>query len=187
VRSVPKKNFPIVVNGRPTAHTVINPTPVVTSEELIYQSTPMRKVAVQIGMVSNSRSTVMITEERGAGKELVARAIHRNSIRARGPFIAYNCSSIPREIAKSVLFGHRKGAFTGAHSDSPGIIRSAEGGTIFLDEIGDLPLEVQPKLLRFLEQGEVQPVGASNVIRTDVRVIAATNRDRTGTNPNECR
>jgi transcriptional regulator with GAF, ATPase, and Fis domain len=101
-------------------------------------------------MLSNCSSTILITGESGAGKELVARALHRDSIRAGGPFVAYNCSSIPREIAESVLFGHRKGAFTGAHSDLPGIIRGAGGGTIFLDEIGDLPLEVQPKLLRFL-------------------------------------
>jgi transcriptional regulator with GAF, ATPase, and Fis domain len=177
VRLLPKKNFPLTVNERPAAHTVINLTPVMISEELIYQSTPMRKVAIQIGMVSNSMSTVLITGASGAGKEIVARAIYRNSIRVGKPFIPYNCSSIPREIAESVLFGHRKGAFTSAHSDYPGIIRSAEGGTIFLDEIGDLPLEVQPKLLRFLDQGEVQPVGASKVIKTDVRVIAATNRD----------
>jgi hydrogenase-4 transcriptional activator len=140
----------------------------------------MRKVVGQIGMLSHSLSTVLIIGESGAGKELIARAIHQDSIRTGRPFIAYNCSSIPREIAESELFGHGRGAFTGAHSDSPGIIRSAEGGTIFLDEIGDLPLDIQPKLLRFLEQGEVQPLGISRVIRTDVRVIAATNRDLSG-------
>jgi DNA-binding NtrC family response regulator len=137
----------------------------------------MQKVVSQIGMLSNGRFTVLITGESGTGKELVARAIHQNSIRAGQPFISYNCSCIPREIAESELFGHRKGAFTSADSDSCGIIRSAEGGTIFLDEMGDLPLDIQPKMLRFLEQGEVQPVGASKVIRTDVRVITATNRD----------
>jgi transcriptional regulator with GAF, ATPase, and Fis domain len=171
-------NSLVTINRSPAVITSINPAPVMPpgSAELIYQSASMRIVAGQIGMVSKSRSTVLITGESGAGKELVARAIHRNSMRAGGQFIAYNCSSIPREIAESELFGHRKGAFTGAHSDALGIIRRAEGGTIFLDEIGDLPLEVQPKLLRFLEQGEVQPVGASKVINTDVRVIAATNR-----------
>jgi hydrogenase-4 transcriptional activator len=145
--------------------------------ELIYQSASMRKIVDQIVMLSNSRSTVLIIGESGVGKELVARAIHQYSNRAGRPFIAYNCSSIPREIAESELFGHQKGAFTGAHTDALGIIRSAECGTIFLDEIGDLPLEIQPKLLRFLEQGEVQPVGASKVIRSDARVIAATNHD----------
>jgi hydrogenase-4 transcriptional activator len=179
VRSAPNKNSSTTVNGRPASHTANNPAPVVIPEgaELIYQSASMRKIAGQIGMLSNSRSTVLITGESGSGKELVARAIHQNSIRAGWPFIAYNCSSIPREIAVSELFGHRRGAFTSAHSDSPGIIRSAEGGTIFLDEIGDLPLDIQPKLLRFLEQGEVQPLGLSKVIKTNVRVIAATNRD----------
>jgi transcriptional regulator with GAF, ATPase, and Fis domain len=176
------KNSSHEVNGRYTAHTTLSPAPVGIAEgaELIYHSASMNKVAGQIGMLSNSRSTVLITGESGTGKELVAGAIHRNGIRADKPFIAYNCSSISREIAESELFGHRKGAFTGAHSDAIGIIRSAEGGTIFLDEIGDLPLEVQPKLLRFLEQGEVQPVGASKIIKTDVRVIAATNRDLKG-------
>jgi len=131
----------------------------------------------KIRMLSGNKSNVLITGESGTGKELIARAIHLSSIRADKPYIAYNCSSIPREIAESELFGHRKGAFTGAASDFRGIIRSAEGGTIFLDEIGDLPLEVQPKLLRFLEHGEIQPLGVSKVIRTDVRVITATNRD----------
>jgi transcriptional regulator with GAF, ATPase, and Fis domain len=178
-RSALNQNSPVSINRRFTVHNAINPVPVVTSEdaELIYQSAPMRKVMDQIGMLSHSRSTVLIIGESGAGKELIARAINQDSIRAGRPFIAYNCSSIPREIAESELFGHGKGAFTGAHSDSPGIIRRAEGGTIFLDEIGDMPLEIQPKLLRFLEQGEVQPLGVSKVIKTDVRVIAATNRD----------
>jgi transcriptional regulator with GAF, ATPase, and Fis domain len=150
------------------------------SIELVHESASMREVVSQIEVLSACRSTVLITGEYGTGKELVARAIHQNSVRADRPFITYNCSSIPKEIAESELFGHRKGAFTGAHLDSPGIIRSAEGGTIFLDEIGDLPLEIQPKLLRFLEYGEVQPLGLSKVIKTDVRVIAATNRDLRG-------
>jgi hydrogenase-4 transcriptional activator len=175
----PNKDSHALINRRAAAVVAISTAPVVTSDsiELVYQSTSMHKVASRIGMLSNGRSTVLITGESGTGKELVARAIHQNSIRAGRPFIAYNCSCIPREIAESELFGHRRGAFTGAHSDFSGIIRSAEGGAIFLDEIGDLPLEVQPKLLRFLELNEVQPVGAAKVIRTDVRVIAATNRD----------
>jgi transcriptional regulator with PAS, ATPase and Fis domain len=154
-------------------------SPDVTPEriDLVYQSELMREIVRQIGMLSGNKSNVLITGESGTGKELIARAIHRYSTRADQPFITYNCSSIPREIAESELFGHRKGAFTGAHMDFPGIIRSAEGGTIFLDEIGDLPLEVQPKLLRFLEHGEIQPLGVSKVIRTNVRVITATNCD----------
>jgi transcriptional regulator with GAF, ATPase, and Fis domain len=182
VPPTPNKNPHATINERAAAQAAISTAPNLTSDgiELVYQSASMHKVVSQIGMLSHSRSTVLITGESGTGKELVARAIHQNSIRADQPFIAYNCSSIPREIAESELFGHRKGAFTGAHFDSLGIIRSAECGTIFLDEIGDLPLEVQPKLLRFLEQGEVQPLGVEKVIRTDVRVIAATNRDLSG-------
>ncbi|MCI0661490.1 MAG: sigma-54 dependent transcriptional regulator [Acidobacteria bacterium] len=167
----------LAANLRPASQMVTAPG--VTSENLglIYQSAVMRDVVSQIRMLSGNKSNVLIVGESGTGKELVARAIHQCSPRADQPFITYNCSSIPREIAESELFGHRKGAFTGAHLDFPGIIRSAEGGSLFLDEIGDLPLEVQPKLLRFLEHGEIQPLGASKVIRTDIRVITATNRD----------
>jgi transcriptional regulator with PAS, ATPase and Fis domain len=167
----------LAFSRRPAVQSIINPAVTPQSAELVHESASMREVVSQIEMLAACRSTVLITGECGTGKELVARTIHLNGIRAVGPFIAYNCSSIPREIAESELFGHRRGAFTGAHFDSPGIIRSAEGGTIFLDEIGDLPLEIQPKLLRFLEHGEVQPVGLSKVIKTDIRVIAATNRD----------
>jgi DNA-binding NtrC family response regulator len=107
----------------------------------------------------------------------VARAVHDLSSRAGHPFIAFNCSAVPRELIESQLFGHRKGAFTGASQDHQGVIRAAEGGTLLLDEIGDLPLEVQPKLLRFLQEGETQPLGESRPVRAEVRVIAATNRD----------
>jgi hydrogenase-4 transcriptional activator len=174
---IQNQNFPLASDRRETAQAIAHCDLLSEGAELIYRSASMRKIVDQIVLLSNSRSTVLITGESGVGKELIARAIHQYSNRVGRQFIAYNCSSIPREIAETELFGHRKGAFTGAHSDSLGIIRSAEGGTIFLDEIGDIPLEVQPKLLRFLEQGEVQPVGASKVIRTDARVIAATNRD----------
>src|SRR6185503_9845978 len=144
---------------------------------IIYRSTLMRNVSERIRMLRGSRATVLITGESGTGKELAARAIHRYSERADKTFIAYNASSIPREIAEAELFGYTKGTFTGAYQDSLGIIRSADGGTLFLDEIGDLPLEIQPKLLRFLENGEVYPLGKSKAIKTDIRVIAATNRD----------
>ena len=168
----------ILAANRRTATQMVTSTAVTPeSIDLVYQSASMCEIVSQIKLLFGNKSNVLITGESGTGKELVARAIHRCSMRADQPFITYNCSSIPREIAESELFGHRKGAFTGAHLDFPGIIRSAEGGTIFLDEIGDLPLEVQPKLLRFLEHGEIQPLGVSKVIRTDVRVITATNRD----------
>ncbi len=144
---------------------------------IIYRSSVMRNVCDRIRMLRGSRATVLITGESGTGKELAARAIHRYSDRADQTFIAYNASSIPREIAESELFGYAKGTFTGAYQDSLGIIRSADGGTLFLDEIGDMPLEIQPKLLRFLENGEVYPLGKSKAIKTDIRIIAATNRD----------
>jgi transcriptional regulator with GAF, ATPase, and Fis domain len=144
---------------------------------IIYRSSVMRSVCERIRMLHGSRATVLITGESGTGKELAVRAVHRYSERADKTFIAYNASSIPREIAEAELFGYTKGTFTGAYQDSLGIIRSADGGTLFLDEIGDMPLEIQPKLLRFLENGEVYPLGKSRAIKTDIRVIAATNRD----------
>ena len=111
----------------------------------------------------------------GTGKELVSRAIHTISNRKDKIFVPFNCTAVPKELAEGHLFGYRKGAFTGAVTDSPGMIRAADGGTLFLDEVGDLPLDVQPKLLRFLQEGEVQPIGEKRPIKVDVRVIAATN------------
>jgi transcriptional regulator with PAS, ATPase and Fis domain len=119
----------------------------------------------------------LVTGESGTGKEVVARAVHELSARASGPYVVFNCASVPRDLFESQLFGHRKGAFTGAISDSPGVIRAADGGTLFLDEIGELPLDTQPKLLRFLENGEVLPLGEQKPRRVHVRVLAATHRD----------
>jgi hydrogenase-4 transcriptional activator len=119
----------------------------------------------------------MITGESGTGKELVARAIHMGSHRSAAQFLPYNCTTTGRDLADSQLFGHRRGAFTGAVSEQQGLVRAAAGGTLFLDEIGDLPIDVQPKLLRFLEQSEIMPVGDSRPIKVDVRVLAATNAD----------
>ncbi len=137
----------------------------------------MLRVVEQIERMQANDLTVLITGESGTGKELVARAIHLGSLRSAGLFLPYNCTTTTRDLADSQLFGHRRGSFTGAVNDQAGLIRSAAGGSLFLDEIGDLPLEVQPKLLRFLEQGEVMPVGESRPQRVDVRVIAATNAD----------
>jgi DNA-binding NtrC family response regulator len=120
---------------------------------------------------------VIITGESGVGKEVVARAIHDLSSRAGRPYVTFNCAATPRELFEGQLFGHRKGAFTGATSDQPGTIRAADGGTLFLDEIGELPLDMQPKLLRFLENGEVSPLGERRPVTVDVRVVAATHRD----------
>ncbi|MBE3134049.1 MAG: sigma 54-interacting transcriptional regulator [Acidobacteria bacterium] len=143
----------------------------------VCSSETMRRVVEQIKHFQGNDLTVLVTGESGTGKELVARAVHLGSARATAVFLPYNCTSASRELADSQLFGHRRGSFTGAVTDQPGLIRAAEGGSLFLDEIGDLPLEVQPKLLRFLEHGEILPVGETRPQQVQVRVIAATNAD----------
>ncbi len=144
---------------------------------MVYRSAVMQDLAFQIHRIRDSKMPVLITGESGTGKEGIARAIHSLSQRAKGPFVAFNCTVVTKDLISSQLFGHRKGSFTGAESANPGSIRSAEGGTIFLDEIGDLPLDLQPKLLRFLQESEVHPVGETKPVKVDVRVVAATNRD----------
>src|SRR5439155_11712125 len=124
-----------------------------------------------------TRASVLITGESGVGKELVARAIHRNSPRKDAPFIRVNCAAIPEELIESELFGNEKGAFTGASREQTGKFVQADGGTIFLDEIGDMSLKTQAKVLRVLQDGEVEPVGAAKPFTVDVRAIAATNHD----------
>ncbi|MBF0393749.1 MAG: sigma-54-dependent Fis family transcriptional regulator [Alphaproteobacteria bacterium] len=131
-------------------------------------------------LVAATDATVLLTGETGTGKEVAARLIHESSRRAGGPFIAVNCSALPEALVEAELFGHRRGAFSGATQDSLGKIRAASGGTLLLDEVGDLPLAAQAKLLRFLESGEVQPLGESRAARGDTRVVAATNRDLMG-------
>jgi transcriptional regulator with PAS, ATPase and Fis domain len=137
----------------------------------------MSEVAKAVERIKDSDSCVLITGDSGTGKELVARAIHRLSRRSHKDFIPFNCTSGSAELIESMLFGHRKGAFTGAHAEHAGFIRAAEGGTLFLDEIGDLPLSLQPKLLRFLQEGEIQPLGESSPRKVNVRVVAATHKD----------
>src|SRR5262249_50707402 len=146
-------------------------------EEIVGISKSLKYVVARISKVAPTDSTVLITGETGTGKELAARAIHRRSRRAKGPFVSVNCAATPRDLIASELFGHEKGAFTGATQRRMGRFELAAQGTIFLDEVGELPAETQVALLRVLQEREFERVGGTGVIRTDVRVIAATNRD----------
>jgi len=145
--------------------------------ELIGDSPKMAELFSLLGKVAASSAPVLITGESGTGKELVARAIHASSERAGGPFVAINCAAMPAQLLESELFGHEKGAFTDARTAKPGLFVAARGGTIFLDEIGELPLEVQPKLLRALQEHAVRPVGGTAEVAFDARLISATNRN----------
>ncbi|MGE0546702.1 MAG: sigma-54-dependent transcriptional regulator [Kofleriaceae bacterium] len=145
--------------------------------QLLGKSRAMQKVFELITKIHSTRTNVLITGESGTGKELVARALHSEGNRAKAPFVAVNCGAIPDELMESELFGHKKGAFTGAVVDKSGLFAEAEGGTLFLDEIGELSLGLQVKLLRALQERKIKPVGATDEIELDVRVIAATNRD----------
>ena len=146
-------------------------------ELLIGDSEPMKKLDQQIRSAAPSNSRVLITGENGSGKEIVARTLHRLSARSDLPFIDVNCAAIPEELIESELFGHRKGAFTGAIDDRKGKFELADGGTLFLDEIGDMSLKTQAKVLRVLQEQTFQKVGGQQTITVDVRVIAATNKD----------
>jgi DNA-binding NtrC family response regulator len=144
---------------------------------LVGSSAAMEKVFGIVRKVADTEASVLITGESGTGKELVARSIHAGSERRNGPFIAINCAAIPRDLLESELFGHVKGAFTGAVKDKTGRFTLADGGTLFLDEVGELPLELQPKLLRALQERTIEPVGGTKEQKLDVRVVAATNLD----------
>jgi transcriptional regulator with PAS, ATPase and Fis domain len=144
---------------------------------LVGESAPMTRLFDLIVRVAETDSSVLITGETGSGKELVARALHERSPRAQGPFVAINCSAMPEPLLESELFGHVKGAFTDARETRKGLFLQAHGGTMFLDEIGDMPLGLQPKLLRVLEQRKVRPVGGDLESPFDARIITATNRD----------
>ena len=144
--------------------------------EMVGRSRPMKTVYEMVEKVAETDSAVLVYGESGTGKELVARAIHRRSARREGPFVKVNCGSLPRELVQSELFGHEKGAFTGAIRQKKGKFELAEGGTIFLDEIGDLPLEAQVNILRVLQTKEYDRVGGEETLHADVRVIAATHR-----------
>src|SRR2546421_3091108 len=148
-----------------------------TNTEMLGQAAAMQDVFRAIGRLSQSSVTVLITGESGTGKEVVARALHRHSTRADKPFIALNMAAIPRDLLESELFGHERGAFTGAQALRRGRFEQAEAGTLFLDEIGDMPAELQTRLLRVLSDGTFYRVGGHQPIRASVRVIAATNQD----------
>jgi DNA-binding NtrC family response regulator len=144
---------------------------------LVGTSPPMLELYKQIAHVAPTNATVLITGESGSGKELAARTIHDRSLRVARPFVAVNCAALAEGLLESELFGHERGAFTGATAAHAGLFEVAEGGTIFLDEVGDVPAKMQAQLLRVLQEGEVRRVGGTDVIKVDVRVISATNRD----------
>jgi two-component system nitrogen regulation response regulator GlnG len=154
--------------------------PVLTVEqhqdEIVGKSDAMQQVFKMIGRVAGSDAPVMVTGESGSGKELVARAIHNYSARSNKSFLAINCAAIPENLLESELFGHEKGAFTGAHSQRIGRFEQSDNGTLFLDEIGEMPLQVQSKILRVLQEGEFSRVGGNQTIRTNVRIVCATNK-----------
>ncbi len=145
--------------------------------KIIGKSTSMKKVYEMIEIISPTNSNVLVTGNSGTGKELVARAIHFNSKKKAKPFIVVNCGAIPENLIESELFGHKKGAFTGAVSDKIGFFKAADGGTLFLDEISEMPLQLQVKLLRSIQEKEITPVGTSTTIPIDVRIISSTNRN----------
>ena len=145
--------------------------------EIITRNQALREILAQAKMVAATDARVLINGESGTGKELLARAIHRASARNQQPFVAINCSAMAENLLESELFGHEKGAFTGATRNHKGLFQSAEGGTLLLDEIGDMPMRLQVKLLRVLQENQVRPVGSTEAIQVDVRVISATHRD----------
>lgn len=152
-------------------------TEVIESRQMIGESAAMQEVFRTIGRLSRTSISVLITGETGVGKEVVARALHQHSPRARGPFVAINTAAIPTELLESELFGHERGSFTGAHARRPGRFEEAAGGTLFLDEIGDMPLPLQTRLLRVLAEGDYYRVGGRDLLRADVRIITATHQD----------
>ena len=148
-----------------------------SEEEIVGRSPALQSVLHLVGMIAKTDSVTLIQGETGTGKEVIARAIHNQSSRSRGPFITLNCAAIPGPLLESELFGHERGAFTGAYSQTKGRFQLADQGTLFLDEVGDLPLELQPKLLRALQEQQFERLGSGQTIRVNVRVVAATNQD----------
>jgi two-component system response regulator HydG len=145
--------------------------------QMIGESPSMQKLFALISRVADTESSILVTGESGTGKDLVARALHEQSRRASGPYVAINCSALPEQLLESELFGHKRGAFTDAKTDRRGLFLQAGGGTLFLDEVSEMPLPLQPKLLRALEERKIRPVGSDSEMEVDVRIVAATNRD----------
>src|SRR6476659_8324265 len=145
--------------------------------EIVGESDSLRYVMSRVEQVASTDATVLLSGETGTGKELIARAIHRNSRRRDRPFVVVNCATLPAALMESELFGRERGAFTGAHATQAGRFELANRGTLFLDEVGELPLELQPKLLRVLQNGQIERLGSPRTIDVDVRIVAATNRD----------
>ena len=164
-----------LANAGKSTRALVNPADY--KEGIVGSSEPMQEVLKSIGQVAASDATVLITGESGTGKELVARCIAQHSLRAKGPFMAVNCAAIPENLIESELFGHEKGAFTGAAAMKPGKFELCDGGTIFLDEIGDMSLPTQTKVLRAIQDGEIQRVGGTTTLKVSVRLVAATNKD----------
>ena len=146
---------------------------------MLVASEPARKMMASIARIAPYKTAVLVCGESGVGKELISRAIHKQGPFPNGPFVTFNCSNLVESLAESQLFGHVKGAFTDAREESLGYFRSANRGTLFLDEVGELPLKLQPKLLRAVETHEVQPIGSAQTYRVDIRLVCATNRDLT--------
>ena len=148
-----------------------------SEQTIIGQTAAFQFVLNQVRIIATSDSATLIQGETGTGKEVIAQAIHQQSSRSHGPFVKLNCAALPGPLLESELFGHERGAYTGAYTQTKGRLQLADQGTLFLDEIGDLPLELQPKLLRALQEQEFERLGSSQTIRVDVRVVAATNQD----------
>jgi DNA-binding NtrC family response regulator len=172
--TVPSSARTVIGEERPIAR--VSQQATIALPEMVGESEPMRELARLIRLVAPRSTTVLIEGETGTGKEVVAKAIHRLSDRANKPFVVLNCAAIPETLLEAELFGHTRGAFTGAVQSRTGRIEAAHGGTLFLDEIGEMPLALQAKMLRFLECGELQRVGDNEMMRVDVRVIAATHQ-----------
>lgn len=163
--------------GHPSGAKASRPTLPELPDNVVFESAAMHRVAETLAVVADSMVPVLIMGESGSGKEVVAQLLHRWSGRPDGPMVAANCAGLPETLIESELFGHTKGAFTGAGEARQGLFRAAHGGTLFLDEIGELPLHLQPKLLRAIETGQITPVGSETPVAVDTRLVAATNRD----------